>query len=401
MDVDFVSGSTNTSTVCYGPPGLSCATHRLSCPSPLVIQILNTSYGYRPECNNINGLANCINTTCCKEELGDCFQQFSSDENQQVVRNCSEVETCTVSGFREVQGIECGGNASAYSKIQYDCVPVGSIITTSTQTTVSETHTRASTGSVVANTSDVGSVVGGIFGAIIIIVIIIVVVLFLYKRRKKSQTSQSITDRNMSIQTVTPQYDVIDGPGTINNRKDTSGYDEIELDNKPRVQATAAHLKPTTINNRNGEIEFVRKPKVQTTDNYDHVGDDKLKVKPEDLDNYNHIGTYNHSVHEDNYNHIGNNLSLRSNHLDADYNHINGLPGTSNGEDDYNHIGDNDNNVITDDNYHHIGSGDIKVEGDYDHIGSKSNDDNNQAFDQAQDSNNPEDSDTPYYLSTC
>ncbi|ESO83993.1 hypothetical protein LOTGIDRAFT_155304 [Lottia gigantea] len=354
---------TNTTTVCYGAPSLSCTTHRLSCTSPLVIQIINTSYGYRSGCNNINGLSNCINITCCKEEPGDCFIPFSSDDHQQVTGNCSGVGTCSIGGFRRynITDTVCNGRiVNAYSKIQYDCVTKGSI-TTSTPTTYSQINTRAST----------GSVVGGIFGAIIIIVIIIVVVLFLYKRRKKSQTSQSITDKKISIQTVTPQYDVIDGPGTINNRKDTSGYDEIELDNKPRVQATAAHLKPTTINNRNGEIEFVRKPKVQTTDNYDHVGDDKLKVKPEDLDNYNHIGTYNHSVHEDNYNHIGNNLSLRSNHLDADYNHINGLPGTSNGEDDYNHIGDNDNNnVITDDNYHHIGSGDIKVEGDYDHIGS-------------------------------
>ncbi|ESO82451.1 hypothetical protein LOTGIDRAFT_176971, partial [Lottia gigantea] len=199
-------------------------------------------------------------------------------------------------------------------------------------------------GSDIGDTSDVGSIVGGIFGAIIIIVIIILVVLFLYKRRNKSPTSPT-TDKKMSIQTVTPQYDVIDGPGTINNRKDTSGYDEIELDNKPKVQATATHLNPPAINNRNGEMEFGQKPKIQTTDNYDHVGDDKLKVKSQkDLDNYNHIGTYHHSVHEDNYNHIGNNLSLRSNHLDADYNHINGLPGTSNGEDDYNHIGDNDNN---------------------------------------------------------
>ncbi|ESP01519.1 hypothetical protein LOTGIDRAFT_176448 [Lottia gigantea] len=116
--------STNTSTVCYGAPGARCTTHKLSCISPLVIQIINTSYGYRSGCNS-NGIADCTDTTCCKEKPGDCFQQFSSDENRQVVRNCSEVETCTVPRFREVNGRECGGTISAYSKIQYSCVSKG------------------------------------------------------------------------------------------------------------------------------------------------------------------------------------------------------------------------------------------------------------------------------------
>ncbi|ESO93171.1 hypothetical protein LOTGIDRAFT_175606 [Lottia gigantea] len=116
------SGSTNTSTLCYGAPGQACTTHRLSCPIPLVIQIINTSYGYRSECKDIQGLSACTNTTCCNEELGDCFQPFSCDNLQQVTGNCSGLNTCTINGFREVHGKECGGSVSAYSKIQYDCV---------------------------------------------------------------------------------------------------------------------------------------------------------------------------------------------------------------------------------------------------------------------------------------
>ncbi|ESO83997.1 hypothetical protein LOTGIDRAFT_155308 [Lottia gigantea] len=363
-------GSTNTSTVCYGPPGLSCTTHRLSCPSPLVIQIINTSYGYRSGCNDTEGKTDC-NKTCCDEEPDDCFVPFETREEQQVLERCNGNVNCSLPGYRRYNTVNTvcnGSNDSAYSKIQYDCVTKGTVstlsisnspLTPSVKCCASQGDADDNTGDAVYN-DNTGSIVGGIFGAIIIIVIIIVVVLFLYKRKTKLSKEGT---QNAGI----PQYFSIDDPVSVIIRKDKDGYDEIELDSESRLQANAVHLHQSTINNRKSgyeEIELEGKAKRQTTDNYDHVGDDKLKVKSQkDLDNYNHIGTYDHSVHEDNYNHIGNNLSLRSNHLDADYNHINGLPGTSNGEDDYNHIGDNDNNnVITDDNYHHIGSGDIKME---------------------------------------
>ncbi|ESO83992.1 hypothetical protein LOTGIDRAFT_229546 [Lottia gigantea] len=132
-----VCASTNTSTVCYGSPGLSCATHRLSCTSPLVIQILNTSYGYRSECNDKYGLTNCVNTTCCKEEPGDCMVQLSS-EDRRISGNCNGIHFCDVQGVRRYikNDTICNG-ISSYSKIQYDCVP--KVVTTNARKTEKRT----------------------------------------------------------------------------------------------------------------------------------------------------------------------------------------------------------------------------------------------------------------------
>ncbi|ESO93166.1 hypothetical protein LOTGIDRAFT_175601 [Lottia gigantea] len=130
--IDFVSGctitvscSTNTSTVCNGVSSLPCTTHKLSCPSPLVIQIINTTYGYRSECY-VNGHSSCVNTSCCNEKPSDCFQLFS-DDDKRAAGKCNGKKTCKLSGFREAHGIDCSGTINAYSKIKYDCVNKGSV----------------------------------------------------------------------------------------------------------------------------------------------------------------------------------------------------------------------------------------------------------------------------------
>ncbi|ESO83998.1 hypothetical protein LOTGIDRAFT_155309 [Lottia gigantea] len=191
------TSSTNTSTVCYGAPGARCTTHRLSCPIPLVIQIINTSYGYRSGCNS-KGIADCTDTTCCKEEPGDCFTQFSSEDNKRVEENCSKLENCTINGFREVQGIECGGTTSAYSKIQYDCVTKDKSVFTCPTTDPPKCPRPLS-----------DSIVGGVLGTVLIISVIINVGLIVYFIRKKSSSTNSpventydginITERDQTI----------------------------------------------------------------------------------------------------------------------------------------------------------------------------------------------------------
>ncbi|ESO93169.1 hypothetical protein LOTGIDRAFT_175604 [Lottia gigantea] len=147
--------STNTSTVCYGPPGLSCTTHKLSCTSPLVIQIINTSYGYRSGCNDTEGNTDC-NTTCCDEETGDCFVPFPSSDEQQVVKSCNGNVNCSLPGYRRYNTVNTvcnSSNVSAYSKIKYECVKDGTTIITQTTEKITSEVTQAPEESTISSTT--------------------------------------------------------------------------------------------------------------------------------------------------------------------------------------------------------------------------------------------------------
>ncbi|ESO83994.1 hypothetical protein LOTGIDRAFT_155305 [Lottia gigantea] len=233
---------TSLSTVCYGVQSLQCTTHRLSCPSPLVIQIINTSYGYRPECNDVRGISDC-NTTCCDEEPDDCFVPFETREEQQVLERCNGNVNCSLPGYRRYNTVNTvcySSNVSAYSKIQYDCVTNGpSIITQTTEKSTSEVtqtpeeSTTSSTTQYLQSPVEQGdSIVGGVLGTLLIISVIINVGLVVYFARKMKSLSSTPRENN---------YD-----GITNTGRDQTlpTYDDLQVNST----ASSDHVNKTKSN---------------------------------------------------------------------------------------------------------------------------------------------------------
>ncbi|XP_055954743.1 uncharacterized protein LOC126810260 [Patella vulgata] len=240
----------NVSTVCYGSPGIGgCTEHKLICTEPLAISITNITFGYRQGCVPVSS---CINTTCCREQPGDCFTPYNQTLLSQLQQTCNGRSTCTLyrnNGLDERSSYCFNGIPiiHSYSKIEYLCT------TNELPTPASDSTT---TGFVLTTRSEtdtyVGAIVGGIVGLLLVIGIVGVVIFFIKRRlnKLKSQTER--------------QYD---SPPTRVNDQPTAVYYSVNtrLQTDEQTQYINEHQLSITTNGQT--------PTTDTTQDYEHAYD--------------------------------------------------------------------------------------------------------------------------------
>ena len=120
----YVITDARISTACYDSPGLGCTEHRLSCSSTLVLYLTNITFGYGRGCNAV-GVYDCINTTCCSEQPGDCFTPYNQTLLEQLQQTCDGKSSCTLNKYQlNDKSSFCGPGSlvyHSYSKIEYNC----------------------------------------------------------------------------------------------------------------------------------------------------------------------------------------------------------------------------------------------------------------------------------------
>ncbi|KAK6169515.1 hypothetical protein SNE40_020555 [Patella caerulea] len=178
---------------------------------------------------------------------------------------------------------------------------------------------------------DVGTIVGGILGAIVVIAIVAAFIFFI-KRRQSEQA---------------PAKDVYVNKNGSNPHQITSPINDYK--NKPNIQTTP--IPNSDVENNYVNIEMSG---VTSDDEYDHLkGNNSNKPSVPDS-NYDHVGSFNprdqntgdnkpHSVTDDTYDHIGEQNSTGAD--SGDHNHIEGRNTDVNTE-EYNHIGGNNTTVL-------------------------------------------------------
>ncbi|ESO83999.1 hypothetical protein LOTGIDRAFT_229548 [Lottia gigantea] len=299
------------STACYGVSGLSCSTHALSCVSPLVIQIMNTTYGFRPSCFDLSGKSHCQVDQCCREEPYDCFTLFSENDSLKVQEKCNGHQSCIIQGRRQLDVVCRGHVISAYSKVQYNCVFNDSSPTlfTDTPDVLNPTNIKTSFDPVMV----------AVISVITVLVIMILVAIFICKIRHKQSKSQE--DNNTALpkrESYTPHYTTIDDT-SVRDRNSISEYEDVELDDQYSTSTLV--------------------------DNFDN-NKDTPRIRIYNSDKYSFVTPAN-------YNHVhlsSNDLTDRNN-----YDHINDVRFPVGEVDDYNHILDPDKQEMAfDDNYNHI-----------------------------------------------
>ncbi|KAK6169627.1 hypothetical protein SNE40_020632 [Patella caerulea] len=366
----------------------------------MIISITNITFGYRLGCS-ISGISSCVNTTCCREETGDCFTPYNQTLLSQLQQYCKERSRCTFNsnnGLNEISSYCFNGIPifHSYSKIEYQCVinnpsstPQSTygttqsstkpkpITETSTLSTVSIkfssntlTSTQASTS--LTNIPATGGIVGGIIGVILVIGIVAAIIFFIKRRNadkkppKNVHINQNGSNRRYKTGTTVPRtnaipvyYELEKSTNNTSSAKTTSSdnYDYIVGDN---------NVKNSTGKDNYSHIGISG---VMSDDEYNHLkGTNSNKPSAPDS-NYNHIGSF--STAEDNYQHIGDKKSRII--TDDAYNHIDGRDNTGLDNDDYHHIGgSHEHQVVTDGTYNHIGGdlNEILGNDDYHHIGN-------------------------------
>ncbi|XP_050391245.1 uncharacterized protein LOC126810263 [Patella vulgata] len=211
--ISFNRTMANNSTACYGTPGIGCTKHKLICRQPLVISITNITFGYRQGCS-IFGVSNCGNTTCCREQPGDCFTSYNQTLLLQQQQTCNGRSTCTLNrnnGLNEISpDCDFSFRSHSYSKIEYQCVTNASLSTNHTSSvadsTISSTvidvqDTTTSTsiqiqestpddeatcinGEVLQSDKGIVVIIGGVLGTALIISISINILFVIYFNRR-------------------------------------------------------------------------------------------------------------------------------------------------------------------------------------------------------------------------
>ncbi|KAK6169629.1 hypothetical protein SNE40_020633 [Patella caerulea] len=344
MIIAAIVTDSKSSVTCYGSSGLSCTQHQLSCSTLHTISITTITLGYRLGCG-VNGVSSCADTTCCKEETGDCFLNMTKKYLPLKQHECLNKSTCTTPGLRQA-GITCDGVLfSTYSKIIYSCIPANNptpglttvfpFRTTTTASspeilptpdTIPKIDTRnttiLSTPDTTPNTDtpDIGGIVGGLIGALLVLVVIVLVGIFLFKRKQRKCGNT---------------------PTCVYNNKNES----------PNVTRSET---PKT------DYDYITTEDV--VDHYQHA--------TKHTDNYNHISLNTSVPSDDNYHHLGGGNSDSIKPAPDTYNHIRSFNHENPGDDIYNHLGSDPKPIITDSEYSHIGSDNHGLrDGDYQHLG--------------------------------
>ncbi|XP_050391225.1 uncharacterized protein LOC126810255 [Patella vulgata] len=361
---DIVADSIS-SVACYGSSGLSCTQHQLRCSKRETISIINITHGFRQGCG-VHGVSSCADIACCREEAGDCYQPMTKTFLQDQCLNKSTCQTQLV----QVSATVCEGqHFSTYSKIIYLCIPANkpasglttvfsfpkTSATTSTSSpkilpTTDTTSIIDTTKTMIAptpdtipktDTPDIGSIVGGLIGALFVLALIVLIGIFLFKRKqRKCRNAQTCVYNN--------QNESLD----VNLRENTNtDYDYITTED-------VGKQGPQVYNDNYVE------PNITVT------SDDHYQQATKHSDNYNHIGSNTSVPYDGNYQHLRGDNSDNIKTTNDTYNHIRSFNHHNPGDDTYNHLGSEPKTIITDSEYNHIGSINHELkDSDYQHLG--------------------------------